>query len=164
VARPTHARRQPEDAAMQQQPERADGGGGSTVLLDGRPRGSPHRRSGESAWLGREAAEERGGEERAMNGKGAVDEDEFVDTLGGEVHEPARELGAVRVNNLHEAAGEADEGEGAQVRAEDGIDRGAAGSWCRRARMRRSARGEPSARKAPRCGPHPWRGGARRRG
>jgi hypothetical protein len=38
------------------------------------------------------------------------------------VHEPACELGAVRVNGLHEAAGQADEGEGAQVRAEDDGD------------------------------------------
>jgi hypothetical protein len=57
-----------------------------------------------------------------MNGKVAIDEDEFVDTLGAEVHEPACELGVVRINDLHEAACEADEGEGARVRAEDDID------------------------------------------
>jgi hypothetical protein len=68
------------------------------------------------------AAEERGGEAQAMKGKGAVDEDEFIDALGGEVHKPARELGAVRVNDLYEAVGEADEGEGAWVHAEDGVD------------------------------------------
>jgi hypothetical protein len=43
------------------------------------------------------------------------------------VHEPARELGMVRVNGLHEAVGEADKGEGARVLAEDDGDGGRRG-------------------------------------
>ena len=74
------------------------------------------------------AAEESGGEAQAFEGRGAVDEDELLDALGGEELEPAREHGAVPVDGLHEPAGEADERERPGVRAEgcgDGAAHGA---------------------------------------
>lgn len=84
------------------------------------------------------AAEERGGEAQLFEGPGAVDEDELVDALGGEVVEPASEHVAVPVDGFHEPAGEADEGERPGVRAEGGVDGAAHGV---RAGARARARG-----------------------
>ena len=74
------------------------------------------------------AAEESGGEAQALEGQGAVDEDELLDALGGEELEPASEHGAVPVDGFHEPAGEADEGERPGVRAEGGGDGAAHGA------------------------------------
>lgn len=74
-------------------------------------------------------------EVQAGEGPGAVAEDELVDALGGQELEPAREHGVVRIDGLHEAACETDEGEGPRVRAKGGRD----GFPKRRARRRRGA-------------------------
>ena len=53
-------------------------------------------------------------------GRGAIDEDEFVDALGDKDLEPAREHAAV--GGVHEAAVEAGEGEGPRMCLEGGGD------------------------------------------
>lgn len=65
-------------------------------------------------------AEERGREGQAGKGPGAIDENELIDALGGKDLEPAREHAAV--GGVHEAAGEADEGEGPRMCLEGGGD------------------------------------------